>query len=87
MTGLQMALAIVLIILALALIIVISLQKNREANAAGVTGTTAAEMNDNNFFDRGGAHAKDDTLARFTKILGVTFGIVALATVLVLLFV
>lgn len=87
MTGLQMAFAIVLIILALVLIIVVSLQKNREANASGITGSSSAEMNDNNFFDKTSAHAKDDTLAKATKVLGVLFVAVALACVLCTLFV
>ena len=87
MTGLQMAFAIVLTILAIILIVVISLQKNREANASGITGPSSAEMNDSNFFDKTGAHAKDDTLAKSTKILGVIFMAVALACVLCILFV
>lgn len=87
MSGLQMAFAIVLIVVSLVMNIVISLQKNREANASGVTGTSAAEMNNNNFFDKSGAHAKDNTLAKSTKVLGVLWAAISLACVLVILFV
>ncbi|MBQ9066679.1 MAG: preprotein translocase subunit SecG [Clostridia bacterium] len=87
MTGLQMTLAILLIIFALALIVVIMMQKNREANASAVQGTSSSEMNDVNFFDKTGAHAKDDTLAKITKVIGILFTALALATTLVLLFV
>ena len=44
-------------------------------------------MNDNQFFDKTGGHAKDSALANATKVLGVIFVLVALATTLVLLFV
>ena len=85
MTTLQLILAIVCIVLALTRTIIILLQKNREADASAVQGTNP--MNDNQFFDKTGGHAKDSALANATKILGVLFVVAALATTLVLLFV
>lgn len=85
MTGLQLTFAIVLIVLALALIVVILMQKNREADASAVQGNS--NMNDNNFFDKTGGHAKDDTLSKITKVIGVLFFVVALAATMVILFV
>ena len=78
MTGVQMTLAIILIILAVALIVLILSQKNREANAGAIQGATTNSEND--FFDSTSA---DDTLANATKILGIIFFAVALATVLI----
>lgn len=83
MTTLQMVLAIVLIVLALALTTVILLQKGREADASAVGASTS----NNQFFDKTAGHQKDDTLANITKVLGVIFFLVSLATVLVTVFV
>lgn len=80
MTGLQMALAIILIILAVALIIVVLLQKNNQANASAVMGGQ-----DSSFFDKTKGHQKDATLAMITKVLGMLFGVVAIATAFVLM--
>ncbi len=80
MTGLQMALAIILIIIAVALIIVVLLQKNNQANASAVMGGQ-----DSSFFDKTKGHRQDATLAMITKVLGVLFGVVALATTFVLM--
>ena len=78
MTGLQMAFAIVLIVLGIIITVVILLQKNREADASAVQGQSSAAMNDNKFFDKTGSHAKDDTLANITKVLGVIFALVCI---------
>lgn len=86
MTGAQMAFAIVLIILAIALIVVVLLQKNREADASAVQGSSSSTMNDNKFFDKTSGHAKDDTLANITKVLGVLFVLVAIGATLFLHF-
>lgn len=77
MTGIQMAFAIVLIVLGILITVVILLQKNREADASAMTGQSSAQMNDNKFFDKTGSHAKDDTLATITKVLGIIFVIVS----------
>lgn len=79
MTGLQMAFAIVLIILGILITVVVLLQKNREADASAVSGQSSAQMNDNKFFDKTGNHAKDDTLATITKVLGVIFVVISVA--------
>ena len=57
--------------------------------AAGFDGLVAPLAQDDYIIaaDGGVAHAKDDTLAKSTKILGVIFMAVALACVLCILFV
>ncbi len=82
MSTLEMVLAIVTIILAIAVTVVVLLQKSREADASAVQGGSS-----NQFFDKTAGHQKDDMLANLTKILGGLFFLVALATVLVTLFV
>lgn len=77
MTGLQMAFAIILIVLGIVITVVILLQKNREADASAIQGQSSAQMNDNKFFDKTSGHARDDTLANITKVLGVIFVLVA----------
>lgn len=81
MTTLQIVLSIVLILISLVLLVVILMQKSREADASAVQGGSSSD-----FFDKTAGHQKDDTLANITKVLGVTFFVVALATTLVLLF-
>lgn len=82
MSTLQMVLAIVTILLAVAVTVVVLLQKSREADASAVQGGSG-----NQFFDKTAGHQKDDFLANLTKILGILLFLVALATVLVTMFV
>ncbi len=82
MTTAEMVLAIILVVLALALSIVILLQKGREADAGAVTGGSAGGSN----YEKTAGHQKDTMLGNMTKILGVVFFLVAIATVLVTAF-
>ena len=85
MSTLQLILAIACIVFAIVLTVIILMQKNREADASAVQGSNP--MNDNQFFDKTGGHAKDSALGNATKVLGIVFVVLCMATTLVILFV
>lgn len=86
MSTLQLIMAIAVILISLGLIIIILMQKNREADASAVQGSNPT-VNSNAFFDKGGSHAKDDTLSNITKVLGILLFAVSIATTCIILFV
>ena len=82
MTGLQIALSVILVIISVLLIIVVLLQKNRQADASAINGSTS-----NSFFDKTQGRGKDSALEKLTVILGVVLLVVVIVTIAVTLFV
>ncbi|MBR5992103.1 MAG: preprotein translocase subunit SecG [Clostridia bacterium] len=82
MTGLQIALSVILIVVSILLIVIVLLQKNRQADASAINGSTS-----NSFFDKTQSRGKDATLEKLTIILGVVLLVVVIVTIAVTLFV
>lgn len=82
MTPLQMVLAVLLIIVSVILTILVLLQKNRQADASAVNGSTSSS-----FFDKTQGHSKDAALSKLTIIFGVILVVLVIVTIAVTLFV
>lgn len=82
MTPLQMVLAVLLIIVSVLLTIVVLFQKNRQADASAINGSTSSS-----FFDKTQGHSKDATLSKLTVILGAILVVLVVVTIAITLFV
>lgn len=83
MSGLQIAGAVGMIILSVALIIIVLLQKDRQSN---LSGAISGGDSSGGFFDKTKGKQKEATLEKITKILGVIFFVIAIATTAIILF-
>ncbi|MEG0979479.1 MAG: preprotein translocase subunit SecG [Oscillospiraceae bacterium] len=84
MSGLEIAGAVGMIVLSLALILIVILQKDRQSN---LSGAISGGDSSGGFFDKTKGKQKEAVLEKGTKILGVIFFVIAIATTLVILFV
>lgn len=84
MTGLQIAGAVLMIIISIALILIILIQKDRESN---LSGAISGGDSSGGLFDKTKGKAKEAALEKGTKILGIIFFVIAIATTVVIMFI
>lgn len=77
MTGFEIAIGIVLIILSLVIIAVILLQEGRQANLGAIQGAA------DSFLDKGRARTLDAMLAKWTKVIAITFFVLVFVGMLI----
>ncbi len=77
MTGLEIAIGIVLIVMSLIIIAVILLQEGRQANLGTIQG--AADT----FLEKGKARTWDARLAKWTKVIAITFFVLVFVGMLI----
>ena len=80
MTALQYVLAIVIILVSIALIALVMLQESKQQGLGAIGGAA------DSFFGKNKGKTMDAQLAKFTKLLGVVFFILALVASLLVLF-
>lgn len=81
MTALQYVLAIVTILLSIAIIVLVMLQESKQEGLSGAIAGAA-----DTFFGKNKGRTMEAKLAKFTKIAGVIFFILALISSLLVLF-
>ena len=82
MTALQYILAILVIIVSIIIVILVMLQESKQQGLSGAIGG-AAET----FFGKNKGRTMEAQLAKFTKIAGAVFFVLALVSALIVLFV
>ena len=80
MTALQYVLAIVIILVSIALIALVMLQESKQQGLGAIGGAA------DSFFGKNKGKTMDAQLAKFTKICGVVFFVLALVASLLVLF-